>query len=56
MVEALELQRAQIDQGGTRGIELSVLTTSGWTRTFPGDWIVRWPAGDFEVCSDVFFS
>jgi hypothetical protein len=55
-VDALDLGTMRIDSGGRPGVRLMVMTPSGWTVARPGDWIVRRPSLQMEVCSnDIFF-
>jgi hypothetical protein len=55
IVDALALDRARLEHGGTRNVRLAVLTRGGWSTARPGDWLVRGPLGELEVCSDAVF-
>jgi hypothetical protein len=55
IVDALQEGGARIVNGGTRGVKLAIQTPEGWSTSVAGDWIVRWPSGHLEVCSDKLF-
>jgi hypothetical protein len=52
-VAALQAGTIRIANPGPH--RLKIKTPAGWTTAKPGDWIVKWPSGDFEVCPDPIF-
>jgi hypothetical protein len=55
IVDALQEGRARIENGGTSSVMLAIRTPQGWSTSVAGDWIVRWPSGHLEACSDKLF-